>query len=96
MRANVPWLFNKKHYATCGINSNDSWKPVTGGVYNKRDMLNKRNNTLTQGTQTFTMMKTGTVGLFIALTVVRYFFLFHCFIVNESSVCHVHSFNIRS
>nr|XP_022304428.1 kunitz-type serine protease inhibitor A-like [Crassostrea virginica] len=33
-------------------------------------MLNKRNNTLTQGTQTFTMMKTGTVGLFLALAVV--------------------------
>nr|XP_022309290.1 kunitz-type serine protease inhibitor PILP-3-like isoform X1 [Crassostrea virginica] len=33
-------------------------------------MLNKCNNTLTQGTLAFTMMKTGIVALFLALTVV--------------------------
>ena len=74
-----PLFVKLNHYATCGINSNDNGKPVTGGVYNKRDMLNKRRNTMTQGTQAFTMMKTGTVGLFLALAVVRFFFisLFH-------------------
>ena len=69
-----PLFVKLNHYATCGINSNDNGKPVTGGAYNKRDMLNKRKNTMTQGTQTFTMMKTGTVGLFLALTVVSFFY----------------------
>ncbi|XP_078328894.1 kunitz-type serine protease inhibitor A-like [Crassostrea virginica] len=33
-------------------------------------MLSKLNNTLTQGTRAFTMIKTGNVGLFLALVVV--------------------------
>ena len=49
---------------------------MTGCLCNKRDRLNKRNNTLTQGTQAFTMIKTGTVGLFLALAVVSFFFIF--------------------
>lgn len=51
---NLSYIFNILHYLPATVMIKKNGKPVTDGIYNKKDRLYKRNNTLTQGALTFT------------------------------------------